>query len=146
MSDIKVDGQSAVQSMRLLEAGIHQAAMLALRSAVKAAEDSARSTSRFKDKSGETRGSIRGEVIGQRGKVSAGGVAKFLENGTVAHQIVARNATALHFFVNGQEFFRRMVQHPGTSPRPFMAEARERGLIAAEYGAAYYVNFAIQHA
>ena len=146
MSFAAVESEAAREGLRLLQAGIHQAATLALRGAVKAAEDSAKGTTLWKDKSGATRASVRGEVVGETGIVSTAGAAKFLENGTAAHQIVARNARMLHFFVNGQEFFRRMVQHPGTKERPFMRQARERGEIALEYGAEYYVNYAIARA
>lgn len=143
---IAAETEAARIGLGELQAALHQAAALALRSAVEAAEKDAKGTTLFRDRSGDTRASIHGTVTGARGEVSAHGVAKLLENGTVAHQIVARRAAALHFFVNGREFFRRMVQHPGTSERPFMAHARTLGEQALEYGMDYFVGFAIERA
>lgn len=46
--------------------------------------------------------------------------ARFVNDGTQPHEIVARKAKALHFFVGGQEFFRKRVHHPGITARKFM--------------------------
>lgn len=53
--------------------------------------------------------------------------ASFIDSGTAPHVIAARNAQALRFTMNGQVMFRRSVQHPGTSPRPFIEAARAAG-------------------
>lgn len=50
-------------------------------------------------------------------------IAYYYWSGTKAHPIVARFAKALHFFVNGQELFRKRVNHPGTRPHPYVEEA-----------------------
>ena len=115
------------------------------RGAVAAAEGSARGTDKFHDQSGGTRASIRSEVFGLEGFVSAGGAAGFIEWGTAPHLIVA-HGQALRFTVNGQTLYRKMVNHPGTRERPFMREAAERGAIAAEYGAEFFVGAAIRGA
>jgi hypothetical protein len=49
---------------------------------------------------------------------------KYVNDGTRPHVITAVRAKALHFFVNGAEFFRKSVHHPGTKPTQFM----EKGL------------------
>lgn len=50
----------------------------------------------------------------------------FILGGTQPHQIVARNARALRWVANaghGSAVFARAVQHPGTKPNDFPAEA-----------------------
>lgn len=143
-----VDARRTLEGLEHLHAGVLQAIGLTMRGAIAAAEGSAKGTDRFRDRSGKTRQSVKGEYRGlyQGGFVTAGGAAAFLENGTRAHEIHARSASALRFVVNGQTFFRRMVRHPGTVPRPFMAEAAQRGALAASYAAELYIGEAIRRA
>ncbi len=142
---VTADTSAARRDLSTLNGGIHQAIALALRGAMAAAVESARGTTRFKDRSTETRQSIHGEPLpGLRGEVQAAGAAGFLENGTRAHTIVARQAQALRFVANGQVLYRRLVHHPGTAPRPFMQEARDKAETAAEFAAEYYVGEAIR--
>lgn len=58
------------------------------------------------------------------GGVTAGGgpvdYARPLEYGAKAHLIEAVNAKALHFFIDGKEFFRKSVMHPGVRAYAFM--------------------------
>ncbi len=145
MTTARVQATKFRSGLELLRAGIHQAATLTLRSAVAATVESAKGTKQFKDASGGTRASVHGEVFGLRGFVSSCGATRFIENGTRPHLITA-SGKALRFVVNGTVLFRRFVKHPGTKPRPFMREARERGIIAAEYGAEIYVGAAIRNA
>lgn len=140
---ITVDGGRTRSGLANLKAGIRQAAGLTLDAAIEAAKASAKSTTLWKDQSGTTRSSIRSERTGLRGFVEAGGAAKFLEEGTKPHLIVA-HGKALRFVVEGNVLFRKWVRHPGTAPRPFMREARQRGETAAEWAAEIYVNSAIQ--
>ena len=144
---VRVRGEESRDSLRILHAGIRQAAMLALRSAEQAAVDSAKATTLFKDKTGGTRGSIRMETTpALTGFVIAGGAAKFLEEGTPPHIIAARRAKMLRFVVDGVVMYRRWVRHPGTAERPFMTIARDIAERTAEYGAEYFVEQAIQRA
>ena len=143
---MNIDGAGTRRGLDVLEAGIVQAIGLTLRSAVTAAEASAKATTRFHDKTGGTRQSIRGQVTGNHGFVRADGAAHFLEWGTAPHFIAAKNASALRFTVGGQTIFRKSVHHPGTRERPFMREARERGEMAAMYGAEEYIGYAIARA
>lgn len=145
MSEIAVHGEKTIAGLELLKAAITQATVLAMRTAVREGEESAKATTTWKDRSGATRGSIRGEVLGLRGRVEARGASIFLENGTRAHQIVARGR-ALKFFVNGQAIYRRSVQHPGTKATHFMRDARNHAQVAADMAVHFYVSFAIQHA
>ena len=122
----EIDGRGALGSFQSLARLLQGAAKRAVREAVQAAEKHAKQTELFKDKSGETRGSIHGEVEGLSGFVEAGGAAGFLQHGTAPHLIIA-HGQALRFEVAGQVMYRKMVQHPGTQPRPFMSEAAEAG-------------------
>lgn len=62
---------------------------------------------------------------------STAAYAKFLVEGTRPHEIRARNAAALHFWVSGgTEMWRRTVRHPGTRPNPFVQKAMKPALPA----------------
>lgn len=126
---IEFNGRSWRDQLDVLRQGIIQAAEHALQDGVEAAEKSAKATTLFQDRSGAggTRASIRGKAFVSSGFVQAGGAARFLENGTRPHVIRAKNGKVLRFMVNGETLFRRMVQHHGTTPRPFMHEARDVG-------------------
>ena len=47
-------------------------------------------------------------------------IARMLNDGTRAHRIVATNAKALRFEVNGRTVFAKSVNHPGTSPTDWL--------------------------
>ncbi len=145
MTIATVHGEKTRASLSILNAGIHQAAELAVRSAVEAARDSAKGTTQYSDRTGGTRASTVGEAMGIRGTVQVGGAARFLENGTQAHVIVA-HGRSLRFVVNGQTLFRKWARHPGTRPRPFMHEAARVGEMALDYGCEFYVSEAIRRA
>ncbi len=49
--------------------------------------------------------------------------AAAIDQGSKAHLIVARRASALRFMWKGQLMFRRWVWHPGTRPRKFLWRA-----------------------
>ena len=49
-------------------------------------------------------------------ETSQGDLRTWLREGTKPHDIVAVNASALHFEVKGNEVFARSVHHPGTKP------------------------------
>ena len=139
-----VHTESTRAGLIALRDAIYQAAALTLRAAEAAAVDSAKHTTQFHDKTGETRGSVRAVGRGLRGFVEARGAAHFLEYGTRPH--IIRGNPILRFTVGGQTMYRRWVRHPGVRERPFMHEARERAVIAAEWAAEMYVGFAIGHA
>jgi hypothetical protein len=48
-------------------------------------------------------------------------------DGTRPHLIRPRRAKALHFFVDGQEVFTKLVRHPGTRANNFLGRALRRG-------------------
>jgi hypothetical protein len=46
-----------------------------------------------------------------------------VHNGTQPHDIVAKNAQALHFVIGGQDVFVTKVHHPGTRAQPFLTDS-----------------------
>jgi len=137
---IEVKATGMLDGLRILEAGIVQAAANALKGAMAAAEASEKSSTLFHDRTGATRASIRARRVGHlAGVVEVGGAAKFLESGTRAHIINAPVQVRPGIW----RFIRR---HPGTVARPFVSQARERAEAAATYAAEFYVQEAIHRA
>lgn len=64
--------------------------------------------------------------------------AIYLEEGTRAHQIIARNAKCLHFVVNGEHVFTKSVNHPGNKAYWFMEDARKE--LDANIGEMFFSN------
>lgn len=128
------------RGMDLLQAGLHNGAHQALVAAVRAARDSAKTTTLFKDgPDADLRKSIREEITNAfEGRIIAGGAgvnhARFVNDGTPPHVIAGRNGGSLRFVMNGQTIFRRVVHHPGTTPRPFMDDAAKVGEQTLDYG------------
>jgi len=141
----KVHGEKAKEGLRRVQQNIQAAAHFILAAGITAAEQSAKASTLYRDRSGKTRASVKGSINagGMSGKVVARGASIFLENGTKAHTITARNGGVLRFFVNGQAVFRRSVRHPGTGPRPTMGNARYHAELAIGYAAQIYLNEAI---
>jgi hypothetical protein len=135
------DARAALLSLRT---AISHAAHDAIEAAVNVGESIAQSSKLFKNQTGATRASIKGTVFAASGQVVAGGVARFLENGTRPHDIVARAGGVLAFRVNGAMVFTRRVHHPGTAPRPFMQVARDVAQDVADHASALYTDLAIR--
>lgn len=53
--------------------------------------------------------------------------ARWVNDGTPEHLIMARNARFLRFEMDGAIHYRRAVMHPGTKPRPFLPQIRAVG-------------------
>lgn len=95
--------------------------------------DEARTIHRWKNRTGQLEGSIRSRVEvstpgGAEGVIEATAPhASYLEEGTPPHVIEARHADMLHWVDEGGEHhFRVRVNHPGTSPSPFMGPAAQK--------------------
>lgn len=142
---VDVDSSRTRAALRHIHTAIHAAAQLVIRDTMQVAVDEAKATKLWQDGTpAVTRGTIHAEEGILSGQVVAGGAAHFLEGGTRAHAITAVNGRALRFHVNGQVVIRRSVQHPGTEPRPFMREARDRAAFAATFAADIHVGHAVQ--
>lgn len=80
--------------------------------------------SRVRVVTGKTRNSIRRRNASlTKAAVVATGGARFLEAGTVAHQITAKRVTALKFNAAGRPRFARKVRHPATRAQPFLRQS-----------------------
>ena len=99
----------------------------AVAESVKAGADEARRNHFYQDRTGKLTGSIRGYV-----EVSTPGAAvgviecktkydRFVEKGTPPHDIQPKRKKALAW--PGGEHPVKIVHHPGTEPKPFMAQA-----------------------
>lgn len=116
----------------------------------------AKRTTLFTDHTGLLRRSIaRGTIEqgpdGPRLEVRAGGLsvgyAPAVHDGSRPHVIRPQKRQSLRFVGgDGNFIFRRAVRHPGTEPRPFLSEAAEATLPAAERDLAQAVELALHRA
>lgn len=142
---VRVETARFLAGFTALEGKIVQAAARGIHDGIRAAESSGKGSRLFNDRSGATRQSIRGTYGGTgRGSVVFGGASRLLNSGTRPHVIQGR--PMLRFQVNGTTFFRRMVHHPGTAPRPFVDEARAVGAEVARVSSELYVNEIVRRA
>lgn len=130
MTTLRVNASETIDNLAEMRAGVVAAVELALKLLAAHAAAHARATTTFKDRTGRLRNSVRtGHPSKWTTFVKVGGdrapYAQFIENGSKAHEIVARNARVLRYVQNGQVFFRRRVWHPGTRPTRFMQSARD---------------------
>lgn len=134
---MRIDSGAFVKSLRGASARFDTLVMAAIRRTVELAATYAKTSTRYKSHTYKLRSSIEGTVMGGFGGVAGAGAlggrvsanapyAAYVENGTKAHDIHPRRKTVLRFVQNGTVRFARHVRHPGTAPRPFMADAKER--------------------
>jgi hypothetical protein len=95
-------------------------------------------------RTGRLRSSIRAEpprIFSLRGSVKVGSdleYAAFVNDGTRPHQIRPRNRQVLRFQVGGRTVFAKVVNHPGTRPRPFLDRALRE--VAAQRGYSFRIR------
>jgi HK97 gp10 family phage protein len=95
-------------------------------------------------RTGRLRSSIRAEpprILSLRGSVKVGSdleYAAFVNDGTRPHQIRPRNRQVLRFQVGGRTVFAKVVNHPGTRPRPFLDRALRE--VAAQRGYSFRIR------
>lgn len=104
------------------------------RSATQAAQY-AKVNTLFKSRTGRLRAGISSRMTSRTSArvTSSAKHSHYVEDGTKAHWIrpkslgsSARQRKTLSFVQNGVRYFRKEVFHPGTQPRPFMKQARDR--------------------
>ena len=140
---VTIDAQAFKASMSDLVIDVQYAATLAIKAAVGAAEASAKGTRLYTDGTGLLRQKTQGTASGITGKLTADTkYARFVESGTRPHVIAAKGGT-LSFVANGARRFAKVVNHPGTTARPFMAEAAVVGQTTLEYAAESFISDAI---
>jgi hypothetical protein len=100
-----------------------------VRDAVTEGAAEARSTHKYKDQTGALTASISGRVLVSTPGAALGemraskGYASHVEGGTDPHVIEPKRGKALKFTIGGRTVFATRVNHPGTRPHPFMAQA-----------------------
>ncbi len=131
MYAVSFHSQDAAQSFEKAQRTLAAEVMHALARTAELASGYARTSALYKSHTYGLRSSIQWGT--QQGASSAHAVmrasapyAAFVENGTRPHTIEARRKTTLRFVQNGAVRFSRIVHHPGTKPRPFMAQAQDR--------------------
>jgi hypothetical protein len=93
----------------------------------KAGSEQMRSTAPAR--TGHLRGSIRAGFLSDTGAAIMGDyTAIFVDRGTKAHDIKAKNGKALRFEVNGETIFARKVHHRRTARRPFVTQAAQQAI------------------
>ena len=123
------DSTRAVSALRGLLSDYEHAVTEAVEAGGREAELAARQTTDWKDRSGKTRKSIRFSLIknGRGFKLTGKGMSLFLEGGTSAHVIAARDGGMLRFVIGGTVFYRKSVYHPGTKATFFLERAVVEG-------------------
>lgn len=141
---MRADSERLRRALRRVELELDRTVPQALALIADHVVNDARSTRLFRDRSGLLRRSIlRGPISGSFASgslsvdVRAGGAgsvryAEFVHEGTRAHVIRPRRRSMLRFVSGGSFVFARSVQHPGTSPRPFIRDAVDRARPFAE--------------
>ncbi len=136
----KIDGNPYRKSMSGAQARFDALLMHALKRTAELAASYAKQSRLYKSHTYGLRASIKGLVVGGMGGTSGGmpmarimataPYAQFVEGGTQAHYIpgffTPGRSKILRFVQNGVVRFAKRVYHPGTKPRPFMQEARDR--------------------
>jgi len=143
---VNVDASSALRHLDMVERRILDAARIGIADVAKIAYRAARETTLFKDRTGELRGTL--DVVDSgayRKRVIARSLhANYVEDGTKPHVILPKTAGGLlRFVIAGRVVFARKVNHPGTQPRPFMANAAAAGSQAMLVGLAAAVDRAV---
>lgn len=131
MIGVNLNYSAVTSALNAFAAGLEQAAVDALDEGVRVAHGVAVAevVMQTHRRTGQLRGGFKIRRPKKLTRVLANVAphAKYIEEGTVPHPIVARRAKFLRFKVGNRWVFRKSVQHPGTKPRPFMAHAAVQG-------------------
>lgn len=129
---IHVDGSKFRAALGDLLQEYYDAAGDALTDAVDAAAKDAFSTNLFRNHTWKLRSGTKASVdqASLKGRIeNRVGYARFVEEGTKWHFIVAKRVPKLRFYSPrlGRWVVKKYVKHPGTKPRPFFRHAGEVG-------------------
>jgi hypothetical protein len=124
MFSARAETAGARKALAAMAASLPDAIGHALERTAALAVGVAKGTRRFNDRTGRLRASITAAPAGKRSiRVAAKTpYARAVEQGSRAHDIVASAGKMLRFVIGGATFYRHHVHHPGTKPRPFMAD------------------------
>ncbi len=124
---VHVDASAFNKHVDELGQGLLRAAERAMREALATAEAVATGTTVYRDRTG----TLRRKTKTRRFSVLDGELradtpyARFVESGTRPHPIYPRNAQFLRFKVGDRIVLARKVNHPGTKPGLFIANAKK---------------------
>lgn len=130
--NVVIDGSGFRDALEGLGNDVVRLAGDALELGVDAAARDAFSTNLYRNHTWRLRSSTKASVdrAAMRGRlVNSAPYALWVEDGTTEHPIEARRAPLLRFYWvrEGRWFSGKIVQHPGTKPRPFMKHAGQVG-------------------
>ncbi len=131
MATLKLTNDFAklVQAFELAPDLIKNLVRLQVKMAVRDIKEDARENHKFVTRSGLTEKSIMSRAKDNEGVVMlTSAVARYLHEGTAAHDIVPRHKKVLRFpMANGQGFiFTKRVRHPGIASDPYLYNAADR--------------------
>jgi len=129
MFHAEVEGEAEfLRECQAFETGLREGARASVEAAVKAGAAVAKQGA-WKDRTGNLRDRIYGTVEqtgadGTEGEIWASQpYASYVENGTAAHVITAKNAKYLKWQSGGETHYAKSVNHPGSRSIPFMGPA-----------------------
>lgn len=131
MYAVSFQAEDAAKSLERAQRTLNEEIMHALARTAELASSYAKTSALYKSHTYGLRSSVQWGA--QLGASSAHAVmrasapyAAFVENGTRPHTIEPKRKSTLRFVQNGAVRFSRIVHHPGTRARPFMAQAQDR--------------------
>ncbi len=144
---VRIEASDALRNLKSIERRILDVARIGVATAVRVAYRNVRESTLFKDRTGQLRGTVDIIDTGAYSKrlIAPASYALYVNGGTKPHVILPKNFPFLRFVIAGRVIFARKVNHPGTSPRPFMEHAADAGgqamKIAFEDGVEQAVQF-----
>lgn len=144
---ISIDASELLRNLKTIERRILDSARIGMDTVVKVAYRSIKESTLFKDRTQELRGTTDIVDLGAFKKrlIMRAPWAKYVNDGTRPHPIWPKAAKSfvgpvragqsrggkgshlLRFVIGGRVVFARMVNHPGTEPRPVLENAAAAG-------------------
>ena len=130
MFSAKIDGANTVHALQALSGDIADAVRRQLYQGIERARQRAFDTTAFQDRTCELRSTLMARLNINPASYDASLFAlakhaRFIEEGTKAHDITAKRGGLLKFQINGRWISKRSVRHPGTKATHFMQRAVE---------------------
>jgi len=131
---VAVNVEGTKRALAKFALDLEVACSVAIGEALEAAENAARNAIKAttKRRTGALEDKLQGVMLSTTsGKFFAlAEHARYIDEGTPPHIIAAKGGRWLRFEQAGTVMFRRVVRHPGTKPRPFVASAQASGQMA----------------
>jgi hypothetical protein len=125
----KIDASECLRNLATIERRVLDSARVGMAEVAKIAYRSAKESTLFNDRTGEMRGTMDIVDLGAYKKrlIFRAAHAKWVNDGTRAHLIMAKPGGLMRFVIGGRVFFAKVVHHPGTAKRPILENAGAAG-------------------